>query len=998
MLSPRFARWCSLVLLAGLGGCHDREGVEAQSRALSAGFQVGAAQSFGTAATGRAYTEQAYPSVAYGGGVFLSVWCSVDNGRLYAVRTRASDGVVLDDRRILLSRVTFTTPVAVDWDGQNFLVVWPDYQIPGSIYNLLGMRVGTDGKLVDPAPVVMRADAEVNQVAMAHGTSEHLIVWREAVPRYSQQYDVLGARFGHDGKMLGSIIQLGVLPTAEATPAVAFDGTNYLVAWEDRRGPVPLIYGNRVRASDGALLDGTNGFQIGSSFSSVGPAVAFDGTNWLVAFQINGIALGGVRLRASDRTAIDTTDLPLVSILSSAGMLKPPRLVFDGAHYLLSWRQLAGSLGLRHQAARIDPATGANLDGAGVNIATSLTSVDDRNGHQVAAGSGRLYAAYTQQDIFKQDVHAMMAIDIKGVFINPATGTLDGASAQLSRSAHWQEATDASSDGQHHLVVWQEYNGTRFEIRGARVSNQDGTVLEPAGFTIGSSATADQFMPRTASNGSNHLVVWWDGTSLRANRVRASDGALLDGGGTVLPAQPGAWSWESPRYQVASDGTDYLVFWTAGSDYNGPGKAVRVRGSDGALLDATPRDAGSSTASRYYARLAYSGTRYVALWLESGAGGTYQLKAVRLATDATLLDATPIVVASVSGFAKDPRMAGDGENMLVTWTDISRLKGRRLRLSDGMVLDAADLALNDKVGGEQAALAFDGSGFVSSWVGSVTPGISQVVAVRISRAGTVLDTPPTIVSSLPNGGWQGLALAAGADGKVLATYTVYDDAADMQTQRIRARLLGDPPPPPDAAPPSPDVAPDVALPPDAGVPPDAAAPPPPLPDAAALPPDVAAPPDYGAPPPDAATPPDTASPPPDAALPVDLALPPPDAALPVDLAADQSTTPDAAVAADSAPAADGAVALDAAGPPGDGSAPADVKAAPDSAVYATDGPASDALARDAAVEKPTGGHGGLGCQMAVSGSSPVAALLLLVPLLLRRRRVRSFRNARGSVG
>src|SRR6185295_17422944 len=148
-------------------------------------------------------------------------------------------------------------------------------------------------------------------------------------------------------------------PTAEATPAVAFDGTNYLVAWEDRRGPVPLIYGNRVRASDGALLDGANGFQIGSSFSSVGPAVAFDGTNWLVAFQVTATSLGGVRLRTSDRSAIDTTDLNLVSIPATAGTLKPPRLTFDGAHDLLSWQQLLGTPGLRHQAARIDPATGA---------------------------------------------------------------------------------------------------------------------------------------------------------------------------------------------------------------------------------------------------------------------------------------------------------------------------------------------------------------------------------------------------------------------------------------------------------------------------------------------------------------------------------------------------------------------------------------------------------------------------------------------------------------
>src|SRR5436190_20027381 len=209
---PR-ARWSSLVLLfAALGGCDSRRGVEAQSQALSTGFQVGAARSFGTNITGRAYIEQAYPSVAFGGGVFLSAWCSSDNGKLYAARTRASAGVVLDDRRILIASVTFTTPVAVDWDGQNFLLVWPDYDPavpPSGSHNLYGMRVGIDGKLVDPTPIALRQSvSDLDQVAMARGASEHLIVWRERVPAYSQQVDVLGARFSDGGKMLGAVIQV----------------------------------------------------------------------------------------------------------------------------------------------------------------------------------------------------------------------------------------------------------------------------------------------------------------------------------------------------------------------------------------------------------------------------------------------------------------------------------------------------------------------------------------------------------------------------------------------------------------------------------------------------------------------------------------------------------------------------------------------------------------------------------------------------------------------
>jgi hypothetical protein len=943
-------------VIAALGGCHGWDGVGVQSRALSAGFQVGAARSFGTNTTGRAYIEHSYPSVAYGGGVFLTTWFSEDLDKLYAVRTRASDGVVLDDRRVLMTGVHSLTHAEVDWDGQSFLTVWADYDSRSSSNKIYARRVGTDGKFVDPAPIAIRDSISfIDQVAMIHGASGHLIVWRERQSGGVPPADLFGARISDDGKMLGSVIPLGTVPTAQAL-AVAFDGTNYLVAWEDGRETAPRIYGNRVRASDGALLDGATGFAIGSP-GSVGPAVAFDGTNYLVAYQTTSTSLGGRRFRASDGSAIDAGDLPLMSIAASAGTLKPPCLTFDGTHFLLSWRQqLPGSLGLRHQAARIDPATGGDLDGAGVTIATSSAFVDDRNRHAVAVGSGRLFAAYSQQDIFQQDLHALFPIDVRGVFIAPATGALDGASVLLSRSAPWQDAPDSSSDGPNHLVVWQEWNGTHFEIRGGRVSNTDGTVRDPAGITIARSETADQLEPRTAANGTNHLVVWWDGSSLRANRVQASDGSLLDGSGTALPATPGALSWESPRYQVASDGTDYLVFWTAGSGYNGPGKAARVRGSDGILLDPTPRDAGSSTAERFYARLAFSGSRYVALWMETVASG-YQLKAVRLATDGTLLDATPIVISNVSGFTKDPRMAGDGENMLITWTDLFVLKARRLRLSDGVVLDSADLPLHNGLTGELAALAFDGSSFVVSWQGSLPPSSSQLFAARVSRMGTLLDPAPTPISDVDVR--PALALSAGADGKLLSTYLVYDDSPDIQTQRVRSRLLADTFPPPDAAPPPPaDAAPDATVPPDAAPPPY-----PPTPDAN-LAPDAA-----------------PSSPRPDAAAPG------------LDAAAGQGATPDVAAAGDSAPLADGATVADAGPAPADSSSGGDINVPRDAGVTSTDGPAmgtdgaaTDATVPDAAAEKPKVVHHG-GCEVAAQGRAPVPALLLVVvPLVLRRRR------------
>jgi hypothetical protein len=911
---------CAVVLTVSfLTGCSGEGGPAAQRRALSASATASAPLGFGPKASDAACCAQANPAVALGAGVFLTVWNGSPYSGLYGVRTRASDGMPLDQRQLLLGPAFASRP-AVASDGQGFLVAW-------DTDGLRAVRVAADGAVLDaPAPVLR--EGKIGGPAVAFGAGYYLVAWTEDVSTTGpQQYDVFAMRIkASDGKAVAPVIALSTGPTEEGAPSVAFDGTNFLVVWQDRReGSHPAGYANLVRASDGALLYGASGFRVGTSTNAFTPVVAFDGTNYLVAYATSDNGIAGSRVRPADHTSPDVTDLILDNV-PSTGKLGAPRLAFDGTNYLMVWhRALGGALALR--ATRIKPDTGAVLDPGGSVLrapGTNLSPVP------FAAGSGQAMVAFGPGG--RENVLYLQLTELDGLLFDPATLAVDKPGFLLSRSGHFQEAPDSSFDGQRYLVVWHEWNGQRFEIRGGRISNEDGTQLDPDGFTISGPGTADHVLPRTASNGSNHLVVWWDGKSLRGGRVKSSDGSLLDGAGFALPGVTGSWyTINSPRYGVASDGTDYLVFWF---EYTAigptPARAVRVRGSDGALLDTTPRVVAPDSTSRYLAQVTFSGSRYVAAWLESPS----DLRAVRLSSDGTVLDPIPRLVATGTGNVQSPLLAGDGENMFVVWTDSKGVNGRRLRLSDGTVLDNSDLPLIG-VGTRHTGLAFDGNNFILAWTPYLKTGNSyRTQAMRVGRTGAVLD--PGTISILERAEdpphWV-LPVTAGAAGKVLVAYNLYDSSADARTNRVRAQLLSDPMMP-DAAVAMPDA--DVAVP-DGGA-------------------DQALP--------DAVSPTDQSAPPAEAGM--------PDAGAPAD-----GATPDGPPGSDTK-----ASASDVAAPSSD-AATVDVARPADALGDATATP--DAASPD---QSGGGGGGGDGCSCRLGGRSDARGVLGLLPLifLLRRRR------------
>jgi hypothetical protein len=726
-------------------------------------------------------------AVAWGGTEALVVWQESPSapGASDLVGARvANDGTLLDPIGIRVASPG-ANDASIAFDGTQFWVVYSVYDATARTDEVRAVRLKPDGTVVDKAPLVLAAaqSGAYGPVA-AFGAGELLVAWSGS-PTTTEE-DIYAVRVQPNGTVLDATPFPIVTPTGnQGAPSVAFDGTQFVVAWYDFRAASghSAIYAARVKP-DRTVLDGplaTGGILIANDPAGQDqPSVAATTTGTFIAFRrgynTNEGDVYGVRLR-TDGTLADATP---IAIATSAKVESEPSVAMIGATaYVRITTSVDGYTNHDLALVRVNTATGAVVDASAVALSTAPS--DQRGGGLVTDGT-RLFTAWGD-DRFGGDM-------VYGARVAGDLSLLDGPAASggflVSTSWNTESMPAIASDGTGAFAAWVDGRTGEAAVYGARLSTT-GTPVDTTARALLTGAR-DYTAPAIAQGGGKYLVTTTTSASLAASGdVSAAIVSAADG--SVVRLTIAGTTAEEQEPAVDFDGADFFVVWRRGQTILGA--RVKPDGMFASAKDAAGIPLATTATSKFDPALAFDGTRHLVVWEEPNGGASPSL-GVRVALDGTPLDATPLAITSKNG-SSSAVSAGGGvflvAGIATTSTGLSSLDAVRLD-GTGARLDAGKLThLADVPAYQRPALAWDGAAFDVAWLetrSSTTH--SDVFGTRVRPDGTNTITLGVALSTEATDEGHPAIASLGA-GKLMLAYERVDPSLGIAPSRVKVRTV-----------------------------------------------------------------------------------------------------------------------------------------------------------------------------------------------------------------
>lgn len=611
---------------------------------------------------------------------------------------------------------------------------------------------------VSPARATGPSPWQALRPALATNGTGFLAAWSECRSPANGEYQCLirAARIDALGKIIDDVnIDLPhSAGTFDDAPAIAFDGTNYLVVWShkhDDGGDASPIQGARISPA-GRVLDalpiefGTHGGK--PTVTSMG-----DGSSVVAWTELEAHEIHATLIATDGSRAVDDTMLTDVSDLNS-----PPTISIAGTknQFLLAWENLATVQTYTEvHAVRLASESLGFLDPAPLDIAVNRAH---HTAPQVTTDGTRFLVVFTD---------GLDGTGATGRFVE-TDGTM-GDRVTLATSGKYARV---GFDGDSYILAST-----------AGVARFDRTTLSFDRFVEGPAVTTFEPAPALATMPHGTLVLQSTPSygdfpdTFAASGSTPIAGVLYDEHLTPFstPIRPARAPAIANHVVSAQNGDERLVVW---HEYRSDWAHAEIRGAvvkaDGTLLtNESFSIRGSDERGLTDPTIVFDGTSYVIAWNESIDGEPAGVGLARF--DAK---AHPIGEPEVRAGARDPHLFMAGKDVFVA------LKGGQVLKADIGFVYPDNRGLFTVEGPQmQTAVTYDGKDFVAAWLTPTTNGEITAKTRRYGADGkpvtgaislaTFYDNTPLV--TLPR-----FNITAASDGKGKTVIAWDDETAHIQ--------------------------------------------------------------------------------------------------------------------------------------------------------------------------------------------------------------------------
>jgi hypothetical protein len=460
--------------------------------------------------------DQWVPRISFGINKYLVVWTDSqgDDNDIYGTFVH-TDGSVSDTTGFPIAAFEESQEFpGIDFDGTNFIVSWTDRRYEWDFYATGvtpdGVVLSTTGWGVGAWPTTLTRYGDI-----ACGDNYILAIWENR--RFPMETDIQGGRIKIEDYSMPDLdgFDVSVGTYAHANPSTAFDGTNYLVVWEDRRNNISQIWGTRV-GNSGQILD-PDGIQIGynDSLQLRNPSVSFNGVDYMVAWgsqNSEGYSAGGQLSRISTEGIV--LDDPAVTIINDNDFSWNFFICSDGSQSLITWFEYNSSYDIWGTIVGQDASMGIPFE-----ICTANADQD----FPKTAYNGTNYLVIWEDRRNGSE-------DIFGTLISPDGTVLNPDGIEIGASQPPDIYPSVCSNGDSFMVTWHAGYSSSESIYGTMLAS-DGSILLNS-VTIYDAGTYEHAQKSSvAFDGTNYLVCW----QLSSNTEPDQDimGIVMDEEGTL---------------------------------------------------------------------------------------------------------------------------------------------------------------------------------------------------------------------------------------------------------------------------------------------------------------------------------------------------------------------------------------------------------------------------------------------------------------------------------